>query len=355
MKKKYAAVMAVLTMLLTMSGCFVGPSSNTPELPKLATEHSYVNYNNQSRAEMHIEEDTLYLTYEEEEYDGDPDYANHLFSVSQNGLRQMGGGLPFQFIKNGTDIYYIEFTDDTRYLKKMDTETDERVCVLEKVDAFLVYHDMIVASVKDQLLTVSETGECRCLSEGRFPFITANETAVFAVEENGTVWQFVPDTWESRKIGAVSYQDHPFSIAVSGHYLAARFLESKDVAVLDMDAGDCQTYHVPFQIEDMTAGRNDTVYFVGCENVDSTRLLYQMDPGSGQIKEMAELTGTVIELYIYDDEWIYVADHGYDWRFGVNEIERIATDGSKREPVYSTSLADYHVLQKQNRTKHANG
>ena len=131
----------------------------------------------------------------------------------------MGGGLPFQFIKNGTDIYYIEFTDDTRYLKKMDTETDERVCVLEEVDAFLVYHDMIVASVKDQLLTVSETGECRCLSEGRFPFITANETAVFAVEENGTVWQFVPDTWESRKSGQfrirITLFPLPFPVIIS--------------------------------------------------------------------------------------------------------------------------------------------
>ena len=108
MKTKIAAnaVVFATALMISMTGCTSITTQKHQQVPDLTAENSYVNYNNQTRARMHIEDNTIFLTYE----DDDSEKGNHLFSVGRNGQKEIAEGLPEQFVKSGSSIYYLQST-----------------------------------------------------------------------------------------------------------------------------------------------------------------------------------------------------------------------------------------------------
>ena len=337
LKRRLVVNAMSIVMALAVTGCTSSASSEHQQIPDLRAENSYVNYNNQTRARMHIEENTIYLTYE----DDDSEKGNHLFSVGRNGQKEMAEGLPEQFVKSGSCIYFTPSTTNGYKLMKTDALSGENACLMDDVDEFLVYANSVLSVSGNKLMLSEPSGKAVCLKEGRFEFITANENAAFAVDSGGTVWEIDVNSHEIIKTGAFTNKEMPFDVAASNHFIAARFWESDTIAILELETGECRKYKAPSLVSDLTAGRKDIAYFVSENQSDTENCgLYQIELSSGKISQLSDHLLSGSQLYIYDDEWVYVANSGFDWRFSVEEIERISTDGKRREPIYSVSKND---------------
>ena len=339
MKTKIAAnaVVFATALMISMTGCTSITTQKHQQVPDLTAENSYVNYNNQTRARMHIEDNTIFLTYE----DDDSEKGNHLFSVGRNGQKEIAEGLPEQFVKSGSSIYYQQSTANGYRLMKTDTLSGKNACLMDNVDAFLVYGNSVLTVSENKLMLSEQFGKNVCLTEGRFEFITANENAAFAVDSGGTVWEIDVNSHEIIKTGAFSNKEMPFDVAASNLYIVARFWESDTIAVLNIVTGKCRQYKAPSLVRELTVGRNDVAYFVSKIQSDTEKCgLYRLDLASGEIVQLAYHLPSECELYIYDDEWVYVADRGFDWRFSIEDIERVSTDGKRREHIYSVSVND---------------
>ena len=339
MKTKIAAnaVVFATALMISMTGCTSITTQKHQQVPDLTAENSYVNYNNQTRARMHIEDNTIFLTYE----DDDSEKGNHLFSVGRNGQKEIAEGLPEQFVKSGSSIYYQQSTANGYRLMKTDTLSGKNACLMDNADAFLVYGNSVLSVSENKLMLSEQFGKNVCLTEGRFEFITANENAAFAVDSGGTVWEIDVNSHEIIKTGAFSNKEMPFDVAASNLYIVARFWESDTIAVLNIVTGKCRQYKAPSLVRELTAGRNDVAYFVSKIQSDTEKCgLYRIDLASGAMVQLADHLPSECELYIYDDEWVYVADSGFNWRFSVEDIERVSTDGERREHIYSVSAND---------------
>ena len=331
------AVVFATALMISMTGCTSITTPKHRQVTDLTAQNSYVNYNNQTRARMHIEDNTIFLTYE----DDDSEKGNHLFSVGRNGKKEIAQGLPEQFVKSGSSIYYLQSTANGYRLMKTDMLSGKNACLMDDADAFLVYGNSVLTVSENKLMLSEQFGKNVCLTKGRFEFITANKNAAFAVDSGGTVWEIDVNSHEIIKTGAFSNKEMPFDVAASNHFIAARFWESDTIAILELETGECRKYKAPSLVSDLTAGRKDIAYFVSENQSDTENCgLYQIELSSGKISQLSDHLRSGSQLYIYDDEWVYVANSGFDWRFSVEEIERISTDGKRREPIYSVSKND---------------
>ena len=331
------AVVFATALMISMTGCTSITPPKHRQVPDLTAQNSYVNYNNQTRARMHIEDNTIFLTYE----DDDSEKGNHLFSVGRNGQKEIAEGLPEQFVKSGSSIYYLQSTANGYRLMKTDMLSGKNACLMDDADAFLVYGNSVLTVSENKLMLSEQFGKNVCLTEGRFEFITANENAAFAVDSGGTVWEIDVNSHEIIKTGAFSNKEMPFDVAASNLYIVARFWESDTIAILELETGECRKYKAPSLVSDLTAGRKDIAYFVSENQSDTENCgLYQIELSSGKISQLSDHLLSGSQLYIYDDEWVYVANSGFDWRFSVEVIERISTAGKRREPIYSVSKND---------------
>ena len=333
------AVVFATALMISMTGCTSITPPKHRQVPDLTAQNSYVNYNNQTRARMHIEDNTIFLTYE----DDDSEKGNHLFSVGRNGKKEIAEGLPEQFVKSGSSIYYLQSTANGYRLMKTDMLSGKNACLMDDADAFLVYGNSVLTVSENKLMLSEQFGKNVCLTEGRFEFITANKNAAFAVDSGGTVWEIDVNSHEIIKTGAFTNKEMPFDVVASNQYIVARFWKSDTIAVFDIGTGECEQYNAPSLVSDLTAARNDIAYFVSEIQSDTENCgLYRLDLASGEIVQLAYHLPSECELYIYDDEWVYVADRGFDWRFSIEDIERVSTDGKRREHIYSVSVNDIH-------------
>ena len=249
LKRRLVVNAVAIVMALAVTGCTSSASSEHQQIPDLRAENSYVNYNNQTRARMHIEENTIYLTYE----DDDSEKGNHLFSVGRNGQKEMAEGLPEQFVKSGSSIYFKQSTTNGYKLMKTDALSGENACLMDDVDEFLVYANSVLSVSGNKLMLSEPSGKAVCLKEGRFEFITANENAAFAVDSGGTVWEIDVNSHEIIKTGAFTNKEMPFDVVASNQYIVARFWKSDTIAVFDIGTGECEQYNAPSLVSDLTA------------------------------------------------------------------------------------------------------
>lgn len=317
-------------------------SSCGPSIPDLTQESSYVNYNNYNKKNRSIEiqDDTLYMTYE------DLHYVDSIFSVDKNGKREICNDVGTRsFVKNGNSIYY---TDYERHLKRRDVSTGETFDVFNMVtyDLYLIYDDIIVVYNDGQLIMIDENGTNKCLLENPIFWVGANENGIYAVSYDSSVWKVNMSTLEAVKIGSFPKTSN-YQFVVSNNYLTGySTVDYKDIVSFNLNSGELKEYQAANTIQAINAGRNDVAYYMcyeesmyGETKKSKTNGLYSLDLTSGEINLIDKHAVTFAELYIYDDEWVYVLSEGNIWGIlSTQELDRVAVDGSKRQHVYTDSV-----------------